>query len=290
VAGRIDHLAFDPVHQRLFVAALGNNTVEVIDTAKGAHLRSLGGFHEPQGIAIASDFEAVAVANGDTGTLQLLDVNTLQTRWTVSIGGDADNVRYDAKSRRLLVAAEGGLSAVDPASGRVLERVAIAGHPESFQLEAQGTRVYANLPGASEIVVADRQGMTVRARWPTGSCQSNYPMALDEATRRLFAGCRRPASVLIVDTATGKAVANVPTVRDTDDMFYDSDNRTLYVIGGQGAVDVMTRDGDRLVVREQVPTRNGARTGLLVAADRRLYVAAPARDGKAAEILVFETR
>ena len=147
VSGRIDHLAFDARRQRLFVAALGNDTLEVLDTAKGVHQRSVPGFHEPQGLAVITDLNAVAVANGATGTLQLVDAESLQTRWTVHVGGDADNVRYDAASKRVYVAAEGGLFALDPASGRAVERIPIAGHPESFQLEAKGTRVFANLPG-----------------------------------------------------------------------------------------------------------------------------------------------
>lgn len=101
VKGRIDHLAFDLSRQRLFVAALGNDTVEVIDATKNARIRSLAGFHEPQGIAFLPDLAAVAVANGASGTLQLIDAQSLVTRWTVSIGGDADNVRYDATARRL---------------------------------------------------------------------------------------------------------------------------------------------------------------------------------------------
>src|SRR5215471_17810116 len=90
VSGRIDHLGFDAARQRLFVSALGNNTVEVIDAAKNVLLRSLSGFHEPQGVAILSDMNMVAVANGDSGKLQLLDAATLQAREPIKIGGDAD--------------------------------------------------------------------------------------------------------------------------------------------------------------------------------------------------------
>ena len=68
VAGRIDHLGFDTAQQRLFVAALGNDTVEVIDTAKNAVLKSLPGFHEPQGVAVVPDLGGVVIANGGTGT------------------------------------------------------------------------------------------------------------------------------------------------------------------------------------------------------------------------------
>src|SRR5712691_6069859 len=119
VAGRIDHLALDQAGQRLFVAALGNDSVEVIDTAREVYLRSLHGFHEPQGVAVLPDLNAVAIANGDSGTLQLLDAVTLQTRWTINIGGDADNVRYDAVAKRVFVAYQGGIAAVDPAVARV---------------------------------------------------------------------------------------------------------------------------------------------------------------------------
>src|SRR5436190_14805650 len=133
VAGRIDHLGFDAPRQRLFVAALGNDTVEVIDTAKSAHLRSLTGFHEPQGIAVVSDLNLIAVANGGTGTLQLVDAATLQVRSPIAIGGDADNVRYDAAARQIFVAYQGGIAVVDPLSGAVVRRIRIEGHPESFQ-------------------------------------------------------------------------------------------------------------------------------------------------------------
>jgi DNA-binding beta-propeller fold protein YncE len=288
VSGRIDHLAFDAERQHLFVAALGNNTVEVLDTGKNAHLRSLSGFHEPQGIAVVPDLPAVAIANGDTGTLQLLDANSLQTRWTIKVGGDADNVRYDAPAKQLYVAAEGGLFVVSPASGQVMAHIEIAGHPESFQLERDAPRVYANLPGGSQIVVSDRQRRTVLSRWNTGACQANYPMALDEATHRVFVGCRRPATLTMFDTASGKPVTSLPIVGDTDDLFYDTTRNRLYVIGGEGFVDVATRDGDVVKRTYRVPTRDGARTGLWVQDQNRLYIAVPARRGQPAEIRVFQ--
>jgi DNA-binding beta-propeller fold protein YncE len=287
VAGRIDHLAFDPARQRLFVAALGNDSVEVIDTARNMHLRSLPGFHEPQGIARVPDLNAVAVANGESGTLQLLDADTFQTRWTIEIGGDADNVRYDAAAKRVFVAYEGGIAAVDPTGGRVAQRIEMRGHPESFQLETQGSRLFANVPGASVIIAADRKPAAAAACWPTGGCGANYPMALDEAEHRLLVGCRRPASLALFDTATGKSLSGIPVVGDTDDLFYDTARRRAYVIGGEGFVDVVQREGDTLRRVARVPTRDGARTATWVAEQSRLYVAVPARRGNPAEIRIF---
>jgi DNA-binding beta-propeller fold protein YncE len=287
VAGRIDHLALDQARQRLFVAALGNDSVEVIDTAREVYLRSLHGFHEPQGVAVLAELNAVAIANGDSGTLQLLDAVTLQTRWTINIGGDADNVRYDAAARRVFVAYQGGIAAVDPAAARVVQRIQISGHPESFQLESQGTRLFANVPGASQVIAADRSTVAVAARWPTAACQGNYPMALDEGTHRLLIGCRRPASLALFDTTGGKPLGAIPVVGDTDDLFYDGTRQRVYVLGGEGFVDVVQRQGDTLRRIAHLPTRDGARTGMWVAEQSRLYIAVPARRGQPAEIRVF---
>src|SRR2546425_7791502 len=73
VEGRIDHLAIDIAAQRLFVAALGNNTVEVVDLRTGAVVKSIPGFHEPQGLQVVPDAKRVAVANGQSGHVQWLD-------------------------------------------------------------------------------------------------------------------------------------------------------------------------------------------------------------------------
>jgi DNA-binding beta-propeller fold protein YncE len=291
VEGRIDHLAFDAARARLYVAALGNNTVEVTDTSNGTHVTSLPGFREPQGIAIVPDFNAVAVANGNSGTLQLIDAQTYQVRRTVPIGGDADNVRYDAAAKQLYVGYQGGLTAVDPASGQVVRRVPLPGHAESFQLERNSSRVFVNVPDTSQIVVAERKTASVTARWPSATARANYPMALDESSARLFVGCRQPATVVVYDITTGKAVTTIPVVGDVDDLFYDSARKRLYVIGGEGYVDVLQRDsGDSLKRTARIATASGARTGLFVAEQSRLYVAVPHRGAQRAEIRVFETQ
>src|SRR5438067_315660 len=103
VEGRIDHLAFDADGQRLFVAGLGNNTVEVLDVKAGTHVKTLPGFHEPQGIAVAIDSRLVAVANGQGDGLQLLNADDYRPGMMVKLGDDSDNVRYDASAKRLYV-------------------------------------------------------------------------------------------------------------------------------------------------------------------------------------------
>ena len=123
VEGRIDHLAFDAATQRLYVAALGNNTVEVLDTAAGSHLKSLPGFREPQGIAVVSDIGSVAVANGQGDGLQLISAENYRPGAMIRIGDDADNVRYDASAKRACTS--GLVTAPSPPSTRQPRRCSV---------------------------------------------------------------------------------------------------------------------------------------------------------------------
>ena len=290
IEGRIDHLAYDAATDRLYVAALGNNTVEVLDVKTGTHLRSLSGFREPQGIAVAADTRAIAVANGQGDGLQLLSADDYRLGAAIRLGDDADNVRYDAVAKRLYVGFGGGaLAAIDPGAGRLLGQVKLPAHPESFQLERQGSRVFVNVPAAEQVAVVERASMSVISTWPIATAKANYPMSLDEPHRRLFIGCRRPAKVLVLDTNSGKEIASLDIVGDTDDLFYDAARNRVYISGGEGYIDVIQdQGGNRLSRIAHVPTGGGARTSLFVADHARLFLAVPHRGSQKAEIRIYD--
>ena len=292
VEGRIDHLAFDGSGQRLFVAAIGNKTVEALDLRTNKVIRSLLGFHEPQGMAVAPDAKLIAVANGEGEGLQLVDATDYRFVRSVPLGDDSDNVRYDPNARRLYVGyGSGALAAVNASDGKVLGRVPLPGHPESFQLERSGSRIFVNVPAANQIAVIDRATMRIVAAWPVAGARANYPMALDEGNHRLFIGCRRPAKVLVIDTASGKEVGSIAIVGDTDDLFYDAVRKRLYVSGGEGYLDVFQQqEGNRFARAARIATAPGARTSLYVPDQSRLYLAVPHRGSQRAEIRMYEVR
>src|SRR5215831_8663027 len=76
VEGRIDHMAFDVKGQRLFVAALGNNTLEIVDAAQGKRVQTITGLKEPQGVRFAPELNRIFVANGSDGTVRAYDGST----------------------------------------------------------------------------------------------------------------------------------------------------------------------------------------------------------------------
>jgi DNA-binding beta-propeller fold protein YncE len=293
VEGRIDHLAADVAGQRLFVAALGNNTVEVVDLKSGKSIQSLPDFAEPQGIAYVPEFGRLFVANGQDGTCRILDSQSFMTICSVPCGDDADNVRYDEKAKRIYVGyGSGALAVLDSRTGAKLAEIKLAAHPESFRLETGGPRIFVNVPRAHQIAVVDREKAEVTATWPLKGAKDNFPLFLDETNHRLFVGCRSPAKLLIYDTSApaGRLVASLGIVGDTDDLFYDVKNKLIYVTGGEGAITVIKQvDPDSYRAVQTIPTAPGARTSLFVPELKALCLGVPHRGAQRAEIRVFKT-
>ena len=184
----------------------------------------------------------------------------------------------------------GGIGIVN-STGQNVGSVPLGTHPESFQFEQNGDRVYVNVPKQFGITVVDRKKRVVVAKWGLGGQFANYPMALDDANKRLFVGCRFPARLVVLDTASGRIVASLPTVGDTDDIFYDPVRRLVYLIGGEGAVEVLRQhDQDHYEPVRRITTAPGARTGLFVPAFNRLFVAVPHRGLQSARVLVYEIK
>ena len=289
VEGRIDHLIADSQGQRLFVAALGNGSVEVIDLRSGRRVRSLRGFREPQGLGFAAPPARLFVSNGGDGACDMLDGATFRHLRTLRFSEDADNVRYDAAANRMYVGyGSGALGIIDARTGDSLGSIRLPAHPESFLLERDGSRIFVNVPGVGQVAVADRANGRVTTVWKVAPYRANYPMALDDAGHRLFVGCRDPARVVVLDTSSGRHLAAVRSDGDPDDMFYDPALGRLYVACGVGFVDVLDvaeSGGFRMIAR--VPTAPGARTALFIAELQRLFVAVPHRASQEAEVRVF---
>jgi DNA-binding beta-propeller fold protein YncE len=301
VNGRMDHFGVDVKGQRLFVSALGNHTAEILDVQAGKRLRTLTDLEEPQGQLYDASTNRLFVATGD-GATRIYDGTSFQLLQTVKFVDDADNVRYDARSKQILVgyggekalrgrpAGSGGLGFID-ASGKQGDDIVVDAHPESFQLEKNGTSVFINVPDKKEVQVADVAKKTTLARWPTTAATMCFPMALDEGHQRLFLGCRMPARLLVLDTVTGKTVASPEIVADTDDLFYDAARSRVYIIGGQGFIDVLQQeDPDHYDRIARYPTPAGTRTGLFVPEWGKLFAAVPHRGQQGSEILVYEAK
>ena len=290
VKGRFDHFACDVAARRLIVAALGNNTGEVLDVGEFKRLHSFTGLRKPTGALVLAEPHRVYFANGDDGTFRAFDGVSYAPTSQLGALDDADNVRFDATAKLIYIGyGEGALGVTDPATSKPLHSIPLAAHPEAFQLESRGARIFVNVPDKKHIAVVDREQRKVVATWPMEKAQANFPMALDEAAHRLFVGCRKPARLVVLDTARGVPVTDLEISGDTDDLFFDAKRRRLYVSCGEGFLDVIQRrDADHYERIARIPTRGGARTCFFSPELDRLFLAVPERDGHDAELRVYQ--
>jgi Uncharacterized conserved protein len=289
VQGRIDHLSIDLKGQRLFVAALGNNSLEVIDLKENMRVHTINGLAEPQGVAYSSSTNRIFVANGKDGAVRAFDAASWKLLNSTSYGDDADNLRLDPSSGHIWVGYGSGALGEFDQEGTKLVDIKLDAHPESFQLEKNGPRIFVNLPGSRKIAVVDRKTRTVSESWGTGGPLANYPMALDERDHRLFVVARFPARLIVLDTDQGKRVATLPAIGDCDDVFYDERRHRIYAIGGEGGISVFQqRDADHYDELGRIKTVSGARTGFFSADLDRLYVAVRKHESQSAEIRVYK--
>ena len=292
VKGRIDHLDVDVKGHRLFIAALGNNTVEVLDVGANRHVKSLPGFGEPQGLAYVPESNRLYVANGSAGRVDVLDGESLAPLGHIDKLDDADNVRYDSAQRAVVIGfGKGALRIIRANSAESVADIPLSGHPEAFQLERAGSRAFVNVPSAQQVAVVDRAKRELLATWEVQEARENFPMALDERGRRLFVGTRSPSALLVFDTDSGRVIAKLSIGGDADDIFFDPDRSRVYVICGEGRIDIVrTESRDHYPREGPIVTAPRARTGLFVPQDGKLYVAAPAIGASAARVLVYQTR
>ena len=285
--GRIDHLAFDPDRRRLFVAELGNNSVAIVDVARQRFERRLTGLAEPQGIAFVAETDAVYVATGGDGVLRAFHAADMSAIASVDVGDDADNIRVDAKSGHIYVGVgDGGLAALQPRTLARLRGIPLKGHPEGFQLSILGPLIFVNVPDAREIAVVDRSTGKQTASWSTGELRGNFPMAIDDVRGELFSAFRSPAKIVAYRATNGKVVHEAEICADADDVFVDRRRKRLYVICGAGVIDVLKSATLERIAR--IATVEGARTGLFVADDDLLFVAARAAADRDAAVWVLK--
>ncbi|PYJ46810.1 MAG: hypothetical protein DME85_08775 [Verrucomicrobia bacterium] len=290
VEGRIDHFALDPSGERLFVCALGNNTVEVLDLRKGQRIHSITGLGSPQGIVYVPELNRIFVANDKGGIFKIYDGKLFQSVAEVDFKDDADNVRYDDASKKIYVGfGSGGIAIVNAPDGKQLGSIKLPAHPEAFELEKHGSRIFVNVPNARHVAVLDRSQSKVIATWKTNGAFGNFPMALDEANHRLFLGCRIPSRLVVLNTESGDVITKTDISGDPDDVFYDSKRHRIYAICGAGKIDVIEQaDPNTYKASPKIDTAKGARTGLFVPEQDVLFVGVPHNGAQQAEIRAYQ--
>jgi DNA-binding beta-propeller fold protein YncE len=292
VNGRIDHMDVNLKDQVVFIAALGNNTLEIVDIGQGKRLHNIKGLDEPQGVAYLPQQQEIFVANGGNGDCYFYNARTYMKTGTVHLSSDADDVRYDSTERKIYVGyGDGAIAMIDADSHKQVGNVKLSGHPEGFQIDKSLSLLFVNVPDSKTISVIDLKSFKLKENWSTKDLRANFPMAIDTIRHRIFIGYRRPAKLVVMDGRTGKEISRCEMVDDVDDVYYDSSNKEVLVSGGGGYVNIFKEDSTGQEGKiANIQTKNGARTSLLIPA-LNVFVVAVREMGKAtAQLQVYQEK
>jgi hypothetical protein len=274
VGGRIDHMAFDRDRSRLLVAALGNNTLEVIDTRAGKRVGRVSGLDEPQGVAWSEKAGIILVANAGDGSVRIFQAADLALVGRIDLHRDADNIRIDPRNGEVVVGyGGGGLAIIDPVRRAMVGTISLPAHPEGFQIDPSNGKAYVNIPDTDQIAVVDLDARRQVAAWKVPQLRGNFPMALDSESGVLASVFRNPPRLVLLERSAGRVVASTPTCGDADDVFFDIRRKRIYVSCGSGEIGIFQRRGETLDPLPSVKTSLGARTSMFLPDTDRLYVA-----------------
>ena len=296
--GDFDHFAIDEKGGRLFLAGEDHKTVEVFDVKTNKPVKSITGFGAPHAIFYLPDSDRILVTDGDKGVLKILSGKDYSEIARVDGLAGIDSARLDA-STQTLYAVTGGkdvpldhsfIVAIDlKKPAKVAELRIESNHVEGIALETSSSRLFANLTDKHAVAVIDRKAMKEITRWPIGSQADNSPIAYDEPHRRLLIVCRKPGTLLVMDSDTGQIVSQSPGPERSDDIAFDPAGGRIYVPGGDGRIFVFKQDSaDKYELLAKVNSEPGAKTCLLVPSLNRFYAAVSPGETKAlGKVLIF---
>src|SRR5258706_4435249 len=295
VPGALDHMAIDVRGQRLFVPAEQHQTVEVIDLKAGKRIRTLSDVLWPSTVAYNPQTNEIFVTDRSDGSVKVFNGETYELVKTIELIAGPDNATYDPATQ-IFYSISGARWAGLPYTLSAIVNTATKQHlvdirVDSVNIQAMpiepGTgpkKMYAALADKNQIAVIDLEKRTVLTTWPTTpECQAPMAAAVDTAHQRLFVGCRMyatqpdwwlPGRMIVMNTDTGKMIAQFPAVGGSDEMFFDAASQRIYLQGYEGIADVWKEvDPDHYVSIGRIQGGVHGKTSLLVPELKRYYVA-----------------
>lgn len=268
-----DYLAYDADGQRLFISRADH--VQVMDVASGQESGAIPGTDGVHGIVLVPELKKGFTSNGKANSVTVFDLASLKVLREIPLQGKKpDAIIYDPASKHVLAfnGASNNMSVIDPAGESLVATLPLPGRPEFAAADGHG-RVYLNLEDKGQVAVVDTLAGKVLATWPLGDCEEPSGLALDVARHRVFSTCQNH-KMTVLDTATGKPLAEIPIGGEPDAAVFDAASGLVYASNGEGTLTVARGDdAGHFQVLANVPTRKGARTMALDAAGHRIFLA-----------------
>jgi DNA-binding beta-propeller fold protein YncE len=254
-----DYLHFDPDSDRVFISH--GTELTVVDARTGKMIGHVTGLTGSHGIAIDHANGLGYADSGKTESLNIFDLKTLKTIKTIPALLDADGMAFDAPTAQVFIAGgdANAVLAVDTKTNEPARTIPLGGAPEFLVADDAGS-LFVNINDKNEIVKIDTKTDAITARWPVAPCVGPTGLAIDAQSHRLFSSCEN-ATMMVVDSDTGKIIATLPIGKGTDAAGFDPARKLAFSSNRDGTLTVIQEaDPDHFTVLGNVATEPGART------------------------------
>ena len=272
--GGWDYVTMDAQNHRLYIPR--STHTMVVDADSGKTLADIPGQKHNHGVALVPDAGRGFISDG-SGSVVIFDLKTNVVLGTIKAQPDADGIIFDkASGLVLVVSGDNGVLMtlkpdVDPKTGSIDSPIDLGGKPEFLASDGTG-KIYINLEDKNQIAVVDIKMRKVLAHWPVAPGGSPVGLSIDTAQRRLFIGCRNPQKMIVMSTADGKVLADLPIGAGVDATKFDGQQAFASCRDGKLNVVGETASG-KFEILQTVSTPIGARTMDIDPETHRVYLA-----------------
>ncbi len=242
--GGFDYVYADADGRKLYIprgGPAGKITVFDLDTLKPA-----GEIANASAHGVAVDVKSQH-GFGSSKPVAMFDAKTLATIKTIDVEGGPDGILGDASSGRVYVLSHRApnVTAIDAKDGSIVGTIDLGGAPEQAVSDGKG-HLYIDLEDKGSIAVVDAKALKVTATYDLqgkgGTCAG---LAMDVKNNILFASCRSPQTMVILNAGDGKILETLPIGNGSDGAVFNP--KTMEAFSSQG-------DGTLTIVKENSPT------------------------------------
>jgi DNA-binding beta-propeller fold protein YncE len=281
--GGWDYLSVDPVTQRLFASHGG--IVEVVDLKAGKPVGQITQLHGVHGIAVAGDVGKGFISNGQSNSVTIFDLKTLEKTGEPATGQNPDAICYEPKTQRIFTmnGRSNDSTAINAKNNEIVGSFPIGEKPENCAVDGAG-KLYVNIENSSEVVEIDAAKPGVTRRASLAPCEGPSGLAIDVKNKKLFSVCGNKM-MAVTDIATMKVIATPAIGPGTDGAGFDPGSGNAFSSnGGDGTMTVVKLVNGKYEAVDTVTTERGARTMTVDPTNHRIYMLAaeygPAAEGK----------
>src|SRR5450759_4406838 len=269
--GGWDYLSVDPVTQRIFASHGGN--VEVVDIKAGKVVGQITQLHGVHGIAVASDVGKGFISNGQSNSVTIFDLKTLQKTGEPATGQNPDAICYEPKTQRIFTmnGRSNDSTAINAKNNEIIATFPIGEKPENCAMDGAG-KLYVNIENSSEVVEIDAAKPGVTRRTSLAPCEGPSGLAIDVKNKKLFSVCSNKM-MAVTDIATMKVIATPAVGAGTDGAGFDS-GLAFSSNGGDGTMTIVKLVNGKYEAVDTVTTERGARTMTVDHENHKIYMLA----------------